>query len=106
MAAAARGNLFGPTSVRLTMDEDARVSIETEMTDIGTGTYTILAQIAADLLGVPIKKVDVRRRAGHKEKNAGLCLGSKVRGLGAQWIKSRSLQRLTGGGGANDAVLG
>ena len=71
MAAAARGNLFGPTSVRLTMDEDARVSIETEMTDIGTGTYTILAQIAADLLGVPIKKVDVRLGDTNAPRSAG-----------------------------------
>jgi Aerobic-type carbon monoxide dehydrogenase, large subunit CoxL/CutL homologs len=71
MAASARGNLFGPTSVRLTIDEDARVSIETEMTDIGTGTYTILAQIAADLLGVPIRRVDVRLGDTNAPRSAG-----------------------------------
>lgn len=60
MAAAARGNLFGPSRVRVRIGGDGRVAIETEMTDIGTGTYTILSQIAADLLGVPIGDVDVR----------------------------------------------
>ena len=30
------------------------------MTDIGTGSYTILAQIAADLLGLPIERVRMR----------------------------------------------
>src|SRR5438105_11932642 len=29
------------------------------MTDVGTGSYTILGQIAADLLGLPIDKVRV-----------------------------------------------
>ena len=29
------------------------------MTDIGTGTYTILAQIAAEMLGLPIEHVRV-----------------------------------------------
>jgi xanthine dehydrogenase YagR molybdenum-binding subunit len=30
------------------------------MTDIGTGSYTIIAQTAAEMLGVPIERVDVR----------------------------------------------
>src|SRR3546814_12261351 len=34
--------------------------VETEMTDIGTGSYTIIAQTAAETLGVPIERVDVR----------------------------------------------
>ena len=29
------------------------------MTDIGTGSYTILAQIAAETMGVPLEKVMV-----------------------------------------------
>jgi xanthine dehydrogenase YagR molybdenum-binding subunit len=60
MAASVRGNLFGPSKVRVRIGRDGRVAIETEMTDIGTGTYTILSQIAADLLGVAIDQVDVR----------------------------------------------
>ena len=60
MAAAARGNLFGPSKARVRIADDGRVTVETEMTDIGTGTYTILAQIAADLLGVALADVEVR----------------------------------------------
>lgn len=60
MSAAARGNLFGPSRARVRIEGDGRVSVETEMTDIGTGTYTILSQIVADLLGVPLAQIEVR----------------------------------------------
>ena len=30
------------------------------MTDIGTGSYTIIAQTAAEMLGLPIEVIDVR----------------------------------------------
>jgi xanthine dehydrogenase YagR molybdenum-binding subunit len=59
MAAAARGNLLGPSNARVAIDAKGRVTVRTEMTDIGTGTYTILAQVAADLLGIAIENVDV-----------------------------------------------
>jgi len=36
------------------------VTVETDMTDIGTGTYTIIAQTAAEMMGVPLDKVVVR----------------------------------------------
>ena len=36
------------------------VTVETDMTDIGTGSYTIIAQTAAEMMGVPIDKVVVR----------------------------------------------
>lgn len=71
MAAAVRGNLFGPSSARVAIGADGRVSIETEMTDIGTGTYTVLAQIAADLLGVPINRIDVRLGDTDAPRSAG-----------------------------------
>ncbi|WP_435301110.1 xanthine dehydrogenase family protein molybdopterin-binding subunit [Aureimonas altamirensis] len=59
MAAASRKNLVMPASVRLTLSTDGKVRIETDMTDIGTGTYTILSQIAADILGVDLQDVTV-----------------------------------------------
>ena len=59
MAAASRKNLLMPASVRLTLSTDGKARIETDMTDIGTGTYTILSQIAADMLGVDLKDVTV-----------------------------------------------
>jgi xanthine dehydrogenase YagR molybdenum-binding subunit len=36
------------------------VTVETDMTDIGTGSYTIIAQTAAEMLGVPLDQVTVR----------------------------------------------
>lgn len=46
--------------VRLMMDgNDVRALVETAATDIGTGTYTVLAQIAADKLGLPVESVRV-----------------------------------------------
>src|SRR3954452_23213737 len=43
--------------VELRDDGSARVACCTQ--DIGTGTYTVLAQITADKTGVPINKVEV-----------------------------------------------
>ena len=36
------------------------VTVETDMTDIGTGSYTIIAQTAAEMMGVPLDQVVVR----------------------------------------------
>jgi xanthine dehydrogenase YagR molybdenum-binding subunit len=57
MAAATRGNplLLSKANVRLGPDGFARVRMA--MTDIGTGTYTILTQIAAEMLGLPPDRI-------------------------------------------------
>jgi xanthine dehydrogenase YagR molybdenum-binding subunit len=44
-------------TVELKQDGSARVACGTQ--DIGTGTYTILAQLVSDETGVPLEKVDV-----------------------------------------------
>ena len=60
MAAAVRINLLIDSAARVTLGTDGRATIETDMTDIGTGTYTILAQIAGESLGLPVHCVDVK----------------------------------------------
>lgn len=60
MAASARSNKLQPSKARVAIEADGRVVVETDMTDIGTGTYTILAQIAGELLGQPLDRVEVR----------------------------------------------
>ena len=45
------------TSARATLTIDGRLEVGTATADIGTGTYTILTQIAADALGLPMEKV-------------------------------------------------
>jgi len=47
--------------VKLTRSGDVvRASIELAASDLGTGTYTILAQTAADALGLPVDKIGVK----------------------------------------------
>ena len=58
-AAAARNNLTVPSSATVRLTPDGGAVIETDMTDIGTGSYSILAQIAGELLGLPIDRVTV-----------------------------------------------
>ena len=59
MAAAARSNMLVKSSARVTLTPEGRAVVQTDMTDIGTGTYTVLAQIAAEMLGLPLESVDV-----------------------------------------------
>lgn len=60
MAAAVRVNMLVESRARVTLIQDGRAIVETDMTDIGTGTYTILGQIAAEMLGLPADRVEVR----------------------------------------------
>lgn len=60
MAAGFRNNLLETSAARVLMSAGGDVTVETDMTDIGTGSYTILAQTAAEMLGVPLEKVTVR----------------------------------------------
>ena len=60
MAAAVRINLMLDSAARVTLTPQGRAVIETDMTDIGTGTYTILAQIACEALGLDAAQIDVR----------------------------------------------
>lgn len=48
-----------PCRASATMHPDGTATIATSGTDIGTGTYTILTQLAADLLGLPAERVRV-----------------------------------------------
>ena len=58
-----------------------RHRVSSAMTDIGTGSYTILSQIAAELLGLPMERITMR--AGRHQPCARRRLGRLVgRGLG------------------------
>jgi xanthine dehydrogenase YagR molybdenum-binding subunit len=60
VAAAFRDNLLTKSAARVRLDRHGIVTVETDMTDIGTGSYTILAQTAAEMMGVPLERVRVR----------------------------------------------
>jgi xanthine dehydrogenase YagR molybdenum-binding subunit len=60
MAAATRNNQLQQDSAKATLDAAGHLTIETAMTDIGTGTYTILAQVAGELLGLDADQITVK----------------------------------------------
>ncbi|RDC59179.1 Xanthine dehydrogenase [Alteripontixanthobacter maritimus] len=57
MAGATRIHLVGRAEARVTLKADGTALVETDMTDIGTGTYAILNQMAGEMLGLPAEKV-------------------------------------------------
>lgn len=42
------------------LDRHGNITVETDMTDVGTGSYTIVAQTAAEMMGVDVASVTVR----------------------------------------------
>ncbi|MEN3277196.1 MAG: xanthine dehydrogenase YagR molybdenum-binding subunit [Massilia sp.] len=60
MASAFRDNLLTKSAARVRLDRRGFLTVETDMTDIGTGSYTIIAQTASEMMGVPLERVKVR----------------------------------------------
>ncbi len=59
-AAAIRGAPIAKSAARVRLDRHGVVTVETDMTDLGTGSYTIIAQTAAEMMGVSLDQVVVR----------------------------------------------
>jgi xanthine dehydrogenase YagR molybdenum-binding subunit len=60
VAASVYPAMRSPGSTALVRFEDGRYVAEIGAADLGTGTWTVLPQIAADALGVPVEQVEVR----------------------------------------------
>ena len=60
VASAFRNSPVMKSAARVRLTGDGKVIVETDMTDIGTGSYTIIGQTAAEMLGVPLDRVEVR----------------------------------------------
>ncbi|KST56664.1 xanthine dehydrogenase [Methylobacterium sp. GXS13] len=60
MASAYRDNMSLKSGARVRLDGRGMVTVETDMTDVGTGSYTIIAQTAAEMMGLPLDNVVVR----------------------------------------------
>ncbi|MEI9428330.1 xanthine dehydrogenase family protein molybdopterin-binding subunit [Mesorhizobium sp. Cs1299R1N3] len=71
MAAAIRPNFIGASRAQVTLDANGQVTARLDMTDIGTGTYTILTQIAAESLGVPMSSIKVELGDSRFPRTAG-----------------------------------
>jgi xanthine dehydrogenase YagR molybdenum-binding subunit len=48
------------TSARIVLTANGHAEVACATSDIGTGTYTIMAQVAADMLGLPIDNVSIK----------------------------------------------
>ena len=59
VAAGIRDNILRKSGARVKLDHHGVITVETDMTDIGTGTYTIIAQTAAETMGITLDKVVV-----------------------------------------------
>ncbi len=81
MAAAVRMQFQAPTKVKVRMGPDGIAVVQTDMTDIGTGTYTIVTQVAADTLGLSLDRVRVE--LGRSDYPAGA-------GSGGSWGASNT----------------
>ncbi|VWX57484.1 putative oxidoreductase with molybdenum-binding domain [Burkholderiales bacterium 8X] len=57
MASATRSNYLRPSKCTVTLDRNGVLTVHMAMTDIGTGSYTIFTQIAAEMMGLPIDRV-------------------------------------------------
>ena len=60
VAGAIRNNISMKSGARVRLDNQGVVTVETDMTDIGTGSYTIIAQTAAEMMGLPLDRIVVR----------------------------------------------
>ncbi|HZY18435.1 MAG TPA: xanthine dehydrogenase family protein molybdopterin-binding subunit [Ramlibacter sp.] len=59
MCATTRSNHLQAAKCRVTLDREGVLTARMAMTDIGTGTYTILTQIGAEMLGLPPERVRI-----------------------------------------------
>jgi xanthine dehydrogenase YagR molybdenum-binding subunit len=57
VAAATRGNPLQPSKANVRLGPDGFAIVRMAMTDIGTGSYTILTQIAAEMLGLSPERI-------------------------------------------------
>lgn len=57
MAAGIRSNVMMPSKCDVALSRDGVLTVRMTMTDIGTGSYTVLTQIAAEMMGLPIERV-------------------------------------------------
>jgi xanthine dehydrogenase YagR molybdenum-binding subunit len=49
-----------PTAARIVLTANGHAEVSCAASDIGTGTYTIMAQVAADALGLPIENITIK----------------------------------------------
>ena len=109
MSAAFRGNPVMNSAARVGVDAKGLVTVETDMTDIGTGSYTIIAQTAAEMMGVPLEHVTVKLGDSKDPVACGsggqFGANSSTAGVYAACMKLRGELAKKAGLNADDAVF-
>jgi xanthine dehydrogenase YagR molybdenum-binding subunit len=109
VAAAFRNNLVLASGARVRLDNRGVVTVETDMTDIGTGSYTIIGQTAAEMMGVPLQQVVVRLGDSAYPVSAGsggqFGANSSTAGVYAACVKLRDAVARKLGFNSADAVF-
>ncbi|MBA4182649.1 MAG: xanthine dehydrogenase family protein molybdopterin-binding subunit [Acidobacteria bacterium] len=59
MATATYPGYRGSASVRVRVNADGTALVQSATQDIGTGTYTVMAQTASEFLGIPVERIKV-----------------------------------------------
>src|SRR6185295_14015784 len=102
VAAAIRGNYLRKAAARVTMKSARHAFVEMDMTDIGTGSYTVFSQITAELLGLPVENIEVR--LGHSSypdtPGSGGSFGASSCGAALHDACTRLKAKLAAGEGA------
>jgi xanthine dehydrogenase YagR molybdenum-binding subunit len=49
-----------PITVRIVLSANGHAEVACATSDIGTGTYTIMTQVAADMLGLPLENISIK----------------------------------------------
>jgi xanthine dehydrogenase YagR molybdenum-binding subunit len=52
--------LQAPIAVRIVLTANGHAEVSCATSDIGTGTYTVMAQVAADMLGLPLDHIGIK----------------------------------------------
>ncbi|MET0950946.1 MAG: aldehyde oxidoreductase molybdenum-binding subunit PaoC [Pseudomonas sp.] len=109
VAVAYRNNILMKSGARVRLDRDGTVIVETDMTDIGTGSYTIIAQTAAEMMGVTLDDVVVRLGDSSYPVSAGsggqFGANCSTAGVYAACVKLREAVTQRLGFNAEDAVF-
>lgn len=109
MAGAFRDSPVTKSAARVRLDSKGIVTVETDMTDIGTGSYVIIGQTAAEMMGVPLEQVVVKLGDSNFPVSAGSGgqwgANSSTSGVYAACVKLRATVAQTLGFDPDQAVF-
>lgn len=111
MATAVMSTFRFPSTARVTVNRDGNVLVETGSQEIGGGTYTVMPQIAADVLGIDPSRVRLVLGDTTLPQAGGSFGSSTVLGVGSAVLDAArrlqvKLRRLADGGDPAKAGLG